>query len=529
MSKRQMSPSERSVAPSASAGGAAIPEKSGRIWIWILALVVTVGALLRLINLGQQPLWLDEVALVNTARDIDDLGFGSVVRTDNVAPLSHWVLWVCIRLFGVSPICVRLPSVMASIATVGLIFMLGSRLFSPRVGLIASCITAMSPFAIWHGQDGRMYAMLMCFATSILLLFWYCTSRNVRVHDWLGLAVLTGLSLYTHQFTVLVSISCGLYLLSRVGLRSGLFWRWCLSQVIAGIIYFPWFVHSLSWAGHVGSAGTAKGSVFAWIPYTLFAYLFGYSLGPSLADLHLGLTALRPYATILVAAVVPIAYCCWLVARWATIPREQVSNARSFVLTVTVTPIVLLTMAPFVTHDVISFNVRYASVAFPGFVVLLAAVLHDTFRLKGSRIAAGWIACLMLWSLYNWYMTPQYSKADARSAAALLRTAWRSDDAIIMSSNTTPVPLAFYGFPLPDNAEVAASSEIERIVERIKSPAWLGSNRAWLVESRTWESDTHHLLRRALDDTALLDQVRHWPGFEIRLYHRTQLSTSSQQ
>jgi mannosyltransferase len=111
------------------------------------SLVLVLTALLRFYRLSGQSLWADEGNSVALARR----GFVEIARRtafDIHPPLYYWLLKIWIAIFGDSEIGLRSLSAVLGVGVVYLIWLLGSRLFSRRVGLIATFIVAISPLQV---------------------------------------------------------------------------------------------------------------------------------------------------------------------------------------------------------------------------------------------------------------------------------------------------------------------------------------------------------------------------------------------
>lgn len=141
--------------------------------------ILAASLLLRLISLNQS-LWLDEAINVLAVKNNS---FWYVVTKypiyDFHPPGYFMLLWFWTRLFGYSEIWVRLPSVLLGVLNVWLVFLLGKKLFSKNVGLIAALLLAVNPLHIYYSQEARMYVLAaMAVSLSWLLLNtrWYLLS-----------------------------------------------------------------------------------------------------------------------------------------------------------------------------------------------------------------------------------------------------------------------------------------------------------------------------------------------------------------
>lgn len=479
-----------------------------------LLAIVVLGALSRFLDLGTQSLWLDEVIQIDTVRLIGSEGFEVVAERDNVAPLSHWILWAWTQFFGDSETAVRMPSALSGVAAIGLMYLLGARLFGVAVGLAAAAITALSPFALWHAQDARMYALLFLLSVWIMLSFSRAIGETGRLWDWCSLTLATTLAVYTHQYVVLLSLSCGLLLLIRDGIRSPLLWRWTVTQVVAASLFLPWFILTLERFG--GTAGSAKDVPLLWIPYTIFSFFYGYSLGPSVRELHwsTSISAMKPHLLVIVPLAVAAAWTMlYAVARML---RASPNWPGLLCLLCLGVPIALAVAAPLVSG--ISYNVRYATVAFPAFVLIIAVSVVESRKSVVTMMMVAVTAGGMIWSVGNWYLDSRYAKADLRSAAALLTAEVKQGDAVIISNASAVRQLRYYGFEPSGDAVKVRSASLDRVLAQIEDLTGNANGRTWLVESRAWQSDPRRKLSRALNRSASMELEYSWPGVTVRRY-----------
>ncbi len=84
-------------------------------------------------------------------------------------PLSLWAMAGSMALFGVNALAVRLPAVFSLAASGWLVFLMGRRLFSPRVGFWASAMLMSSAMAMYLGSAAMLDATLITF---ICLAMW---------------------------------------------------------------------------------------------------------------------------------------------------------------------------------------------------------------------------------------------------------------------------------------------------------------------------------------------------------------------
>lgn len=132
------------------------------------ALLPTLLALaLRLYDLAGKPLWLDEVITHNRAL----LPLPALV-SDSLINKHFPTYFLLVRAFDpplVDEWLLRLPSVIFGSLAVLLVALIGTELRSPRAGLVAGLLMALSPIDVQFGQEARSYALL---SFLILLALW---------------------------------------------------------------------------------------------------------------------------------------------------------------------------------------------------------------------------------------------------------------------------------------------------------------------------------------------------------------------
>jgi uncharacterized membrane protein len=147
-------------------------------------------------------LWVDEAISVSQAGLPFGRMMGRLATGDVHPPLHAAVLWVTVRVFGDGEFAVRLPSLVAGVLLVPLLYAVGRELFDRRTGIVAAVLGAASPLAIWYSQEARMYSLYMLFALAAL----WGQARALRrggAGNWVLYGVATAALLWTQYFGVL--------------------------------------------------------------------------------------------------------------------------------------------------------------------------------------------------------------------------------------------------------------------------------------------------------------------------------------
>lgn len=138
------------------------------------AVVVPMAVMLwlGLWGLDRGTMWRDESATYQMARRTLPQIRDALGTVDAVHGL-YYVLMHPLLALRPSEVTLRLPSVLAAVATTALVAALGCRLARPRVGLWAGLLYAATPVVTHYAQEGRSYALVAAgaaWATYLLVL-----------------------------------------------------------------------------------------------------------------------------------------------------------------------------------------------------------------------------------------------------------------------------------------------------------------------------------------------------------------------
>ena len=142
-------------------------------WAFLL-LMVWVAFSLRLYRLDAQELWGDESVSVGSRR----LSEAQVLlgKTDVHPPLYFFTLREAMLPFGASLFAIRFVSAFWGVLVVPLVYRIGKRAMSGRVGALAALFAAVSALQVFYSQEARMYTMATAWAAASL----WCTVELLR-------------------------------------------------------------------------------------------------------------------------------------------------------------------------------------------------------------------------------------------------------------------------------------------------------------------------------------------------------------
>ncbi|MDQ2806578.1 MAG: glycosyltransferase family 39 protein [Chloroflexota bacterium] len=172
------------------------------IWAWVWALT-GLAAALRVYHLGAESFWFDEADILSQARaPLSDVLAGFLHAGEN-GPLYTLLLWAWVRLVGSGEAAVRLLPLGFGVATIPVIYVLGKRLVSAPLGLLAAALLAVSPFHIWHSQDAKMYTLVVLLTLGSMTLYLQALARNTT-RWWAAYVLATWMALVSHSMAVLI-------------------------------------------------------------------------------------------------------------------------------------------------------------------------------------------------------------------------------------------------------------------------------------------------------------------------------------
>lgn len=406
----------------------AISDKKGLIGlIWL-------GFALRLLNLGKQSLWFDEIVTVHLARlplleGLDGL-LGQGIQ---LTPLYHWITKAWLPL-GYSEWALRFPAAIFSLACIPLVYCLGRAYFNPAVGMWAAALMAVNPFQIWYAQETRFYSVVAMSAIGAMLAFKDLINGGGK-KAFLRLAVFNAIGFSAHYFMFLVPTAQFLFILAGFKKYYPRLRLWLLAQVAGVVPLLPWwgfiiFRHHIT----VGIGWVKKPTLIDPL-LTLWNMTLGYQEQPSPVMVSgLILTALTLSAGALAA---------WRQNEWG-----KLVIAWGFL------PLVLV---PILSQREISFYVdRYFIIITPAIILLLAAGIDAARKIRfnwGLGLLV-WLAMLMgaQQVLFN---AAAFVKDNWRQAEQILQQNARPGDGLLTCADGYRLALNYYGLSDPFTSQEA--------------------------------------------------------------------------
>lgn len=164
---------------------------------WVVAAITLLAAALRIPELGQS-LYGDELW---TYVGATPSGLGEMldfVRSDEeiTPPLYTFIALLSAKL-GEPSVLIRLPSVIAGVATIPLVYAIGLRTVGRRAGMLAALIAALSPFLAFYSVEARAYSLSVALVAASTLLMLLALERG-KARWWVGYGLCSCAAMYTH-------------------------------------------------------------------------------------------------------------------------------------------------------------------------------------------------------------------------------------------------------------------------------------------------------------------------------------------
>ncbi len=433
-----------------------------------LSLITLLAFLLRWHGLAAKSYWLDEAVSVEIARlHWSDFFLILWHREANMA--AYYLVLRFWLLLGDTEGFVRGLSVLFSVATVLIIYLLGTRLFGRTAGLLAAWLLAINAYHVRYAQEARGYAMVVFFAAVATLLLVQNVQEPLAAR-WGAYTAACVLAVHTHFYGGLVVLA---HLASLAGLRQGdVPWR----EIRRSLVRFAVLVLPLGASVvHIGT------SPVNWIPRVQASAVLEFFIALA-GNNGARLLALEAVAVLLAAV--------WAWNIWGH--RERTLEGWGFALVFAwlLVPVLVVLAASLVRP---LFLGRYLNPCLPALVLLVAAGI---LRLRPALLAwglGGMISALSLLGVVSYYHKDfDIIRDDWRAASSFIfDQAQPGDD--IFYLNFFGMPLEYYRsqrHPAPAWPQVLNSADtsglhyrdflVTSLGERLRDARPAGK-RVWLI------------------------------------------------
>jgi 4-amino-4-deoxy-L-arabinose transferase-like glycosyltransferase len=170
---------------------------------WALLALILLAFALRVHNLGQAPLWLDEAL----SGAIAGKGWQGIIAHSSSTvfehpPFYYLALHLWSGLAGSSEFSLRFFSLFWGVLLIPLLYRFISPWGGRRLALLTALLSVISTTHVVHSQDARMYTFVL-FLGVLSLLFFFRGLQGRRALWWAGYLCVAGVGIVTHYYFAL--------------------------------------------------------------------------------------------------------------------------------------------------------------------------------------------------------------------------------------------------------------------------------------------------------------------------------------
>ena len=222
-----------------------------------IILLLLIASTLRFYNFFELQYTYDELSALNR---LEFNSFSELIQKgvmpDGHPALVQVFLYYYSKIVGTTEWLIKLPFILAGIASVYITYTIGKRWFSETAGLFSAAIIASSEYFIFYSVTARPYISGL-FLSLLTLKYWIevifdPSSRNKK---YFYFALFAAFSALNHHFSMLFAALCGvfgLFFSSKLTFKKYLFS--CLGAILIYLPHLPVLLAQLK-TGGVGAAG----------------------------------------------------------------------------------------------------------------------------------------------------------------------------------------------------------------------------------------------------------------------------------
>lgn len=490
---------------------------------WDVLALTLLGAALRLWQIGAKGLWYDEAATALMAR----ASAGEIIQFHWRAAFEHPPLWVLLmagwsRLFGQSEAALRLPSALAGIVLIPLLWRLCAALWPDDRLLrrLAVGLVAISPVLTLYSQEARMYSLATLLAVAAVTL-WVRLLNGFRWPAAVAFLVVVWAMLGLHYYSALLLACLGIFWLVLLIARRRPPVKLLLLLAAAGAPAVLWL--SLAPGAQTTLAITLSLTARTEVTWRAFADQLW-------RELTFGAVVWRPARGAAGYLLAPV-FLGGLVAA-VTRGRGRPGDAGPAAAMPGGWLIAIIALAPALLSLPFGTRIgtRYLLFSAPFIFIAIALALTAAWRwrpLLGAAAALP-VAAVMAWGQI--YYFSDYVKSGYRDMARYLAGSASSADAVLLEAPRQHLLAKYYvppdgsnrlpiypmpPVPLPDFWPVTAPPLVPQDVDDALQALVAGRARVWLILAGQNEVDRGNFVRNYLTAIAFNEECREWLDVQL--------------
>ncbi len=477
---------------------------------FIIAMVILAG-ILRLYRLGNQSLWIDEIFTFAVSSPKTGLNIWDYLKYNLHGPLHSLIVYL-FQLVSKSDAWLRLPSALAGTASVYLFYRWIDVWLGRNIARVSALLLAIHPLHIHYSQELRNYGFLILFAMMANFFFHRSLGDEERQRNWFFYVVTLALSALSNFTAAFLYTAHTLIYFLRKGIKKSTVLRWILVSVAVLVLISPWVYRIYKvidvsalvtpvMPGQLSTTERLRGETtvtFTALPYTAYTFSVGFSMGPSLRELHREHTLVRVIADhALVVVWVGLLFGTLLIYGAVILARRRRELLETGIYLLF--PIILTLLLCW--QNAKAFNVRYVLLSLPLYLSLVSTALS---ALPKRLVAVVWF-CVMTTicaSVGNYYYNARYAKEDLRSAANYIESHADSEDCLLVPTVKEVFKHYYDGTNPVYEVYAPAGTPKERVEDRL-TDLFARCNSYWYIRAREWVDDPDNYLIDILSERSV--------------------------
>lgn len=218
--------------------------------IW-LSLVLLAAIVSRVFDLARESYWVDEIyTLFEGQQSIHQLLTSG--RLDQ-PPAYYLPFHFWLQIFGTTEVSARSFSVLASLGSIILLYVVGRELFGNEVGLLGSLLMTVSSYQLFYAQEARFYAFYELTVVLSFLFLILALRHNKIVHFVLyGMASVA--MIYSHTYGLFVLAAQNLFFLLQARKYRNSLRNWVICEALICLAVLPYVIPLVLGGDNVSTA-----------------------------------------------------------------------------------------------------------------------------------------------------------------------------------------------------------------------------------------------------------------------------------
>ena len=476
----------------------------------ILALILLLGAFLRIYGLGDESFWLDESYTAEyTKYTIPQIIKGIYVNSTllpqyfgkgaGAMPFYYILANTWTKLFGLSELKLRLISALFGILSIYLIFLVGKYLFNYPIGLISAFIFAINHQQISFSQEARMYSMLVALTlySTFLLLNSLKTNKNIY---WITFAIISVMLLYTHPLSFFILFFQGLFILIYWQNHKIFLKKMIYSGIAIFLSYLPWIpalFYQLSYGPPGGRVlgDPTLGKIF--LILIQFNSWISPDINTAIALKTRNLALLSFSGWLLIISVLVIALLLGFAFLYSLIysnkdKKFNLDSLKNYKIILLLIWFLIPIFIPFIIsvifpeYDIFS-TIRYVLFASPAYYLIASLGIFKMNNWKSLFLI--FLAVFSIMPLYSYY--ENFDNQQFREAVAFIVSSRSPNEFIFIHKSNIILPFSYYHSNLTNVFSVKDVDELKSYLN--------GKPQFWLLMSMEKFSDPNGTIMDYLD------------------------------